>query len=133
MKCQLAALCDAANMSANGKLNILGEFDTLFTRQVPAVHPCMVFVAKLKSGEADIGAHTFHLRVVDDDMNLVTSVDGKFEVRSQPVPGIESGFPVILQIGNAAFGDYGSYMFELRVDDKKMCELPLHVRKAPTP
>ena len=27
MECQLAALCDAANMSANGKLNILGEFD----------------------------------------------------------------------------------------------------------
>ncbi len=133
MKFQLAALCDAANLSANGKLNILGEFDTLFAPQVPAVYPSMVFVAKLKTGEADIGRHTLHLRVVDDDMNLVTSLDGTFEVRSQPVPGIESGFPVILQIGNAAFGDYGSYMFELRVDDKKMCELPLHVRKPATP
>lgn len=132
MKCQLAALCDAANLSANGKLNILGEFDMLFARQVPAVHPSMVFVAKLKTGEADIGAHTFHLRVVDDDMNLVTSLDGTFEVRSQPVPGIESGFPVILQIANAAFGGYGSYMFELRVDNEKVCDLPLHVREAPT-
>ena len=133
MKCQLAALCDAANMSANGKLNILGEFDTLFARQVPAVHPCLVFVAKLKTGERDVGAHTFHLRVVDDDMNLVTSLDGQFDVRGQPVPGIESGFPVILQITNAAFGAYGSYMFELRVDNTKMCELPLQVRTVPAP
>jgi hypothetical protein len=129
MKCQLAALCDAGNLSGNGKLNILGEFDTLFAPQVPAVNPCMVFVAKLKIGEPDIGAHTFHLRVVDEDMNLVTFLDGKFEVRSQPVPGIESGFPVILQIGNAAFEDYGTYTFELRVDNQWMCELPLHVRK----
>jgi hypothetical protein len=129
----LAALCDAANISANGKLNILGEFDTILAPQVPVVYPSIVFVAKLKTGETDIGQHALHLRVVDDDMKLVTSLDGTFEVRSQPVPGIESGIPVILQIANAAFGDYGTYLFELRVDNQKMCDLPLHVRQAATP
>ncbi|MDB6032554.1 MAG: hypothetical protein JWM16_2892, partial [Verrucomicrobiales bacterium] len=38
MEIQVAVLCDAAT-DYQGKLNILGTFDTIFTAQMPAVHP----------------------------------------------------------------------------------------------
>src|SRR2546425_8041034 len=38
MHVQIAALCDAAT-DYNGKLNLLGTFDTVLTQQMPAVHP----------------------------------------------------------------------------------------------
>ena len=38
MNIQVAVLCDAAT-DDNGKLNLLGAFDTIYTQQLPAIHP----------------------------------------------------------------------------------------------
>jgi hypothetical protein len=38
MNIQVAVLCDAAT-DDNGKLNLLGAFDTIYTQQLPATHP----------------------------------------------------------------------------------------------
>jgi hypothetical protein len=38
MDVQVAVLCDSA-VDYRGKLCILGTFDTIFTTQLPAVHP----------------------------------------------------------------------------------------------
>ena len=38
MNIQVAVLCDAAT-DDNGKLNLLGSFDTIYAPQMPAVHP----------------------------------------------------------------------------------------------
>ena len=38
MNIQVAVLCDAAT-DDNGKLNLLGCFDTIYAPQMPAVHP----------------------------------------------------------------------------------------------
>jgi hypothetical protein len=38
MNIQVAVLCDAAT-DDNGKLNLLGAFDTIYARELPAIHP----------------------------------------------------------------------------------------------
>ena len=38
MNIQVAVLCDAAT-EENGKLNLLGAFDTIIAQQIPATHP----------------------------------------------------------------------------------------------
>ena len=38
MNIQVAVLCDAAT-EENGKLSLLGAFDTIYAPQMPAVHP----------------------------------------------------------------------------------------------
>ena len=46
MTIQVAVLCDAAT-DESGKLNLLGAFDTIYTQQLPAVHPqCSVRLAE---------------------------------------------------------------------------------------
>ena len=132
MKLQLAALCEAANVSAEGKINILGEFDTINTPSTPTFWPLMVFVAKLKIGQTDIGEHSVSLRVLDEDMQLVADpVEGAVRIAELPASGIETGWPLILRIGNAQFKTFGTYTFEFRVDGATIVELPLHVQKIP--
>ncbi len=134
MKLQLAALCDAANVSADGKVNILGEFDIIDASSTPAVWPLMVFLAKLKIGQADVGEHSVSLRVLDEDMQLVADpVEGAVRIHELPPWGIETGWPVLLRIHNAQFKTFGTYTFEFRIDGAVIVQLPLHVRKIPSP
>ena len=49
MHVSFALFADAANISQEGKLNILGVFDALQVAAVPAVHPRATLVVRLKA------------------------------------------------------------------------------------
>ena len=132
MKCHLAALCDAANTTPEGKINLLGEFDTLWSPQAPVVWPLMTFIAKLKFGEVDVGRHTISLRVLDEDMHIIAvPIEGQGELGGLESPGIENGWPLILSIVNAQFPEFGTYLFQLVLDGNELISVPLHVRERP--
>jgi hypothetical protein len=133
MQCPLSALADAANVSAEGKLNILGEFDTLFSLGgEPIVHPSMVFVAKLKVRAGELGEHSVQLRVVDEDMHLVRIVvAGKMNFVRLAMPGVEGAFQLVIPVQLAEFPTFGSYKFQLLVDDLVVCDPEVHVRRPP--
>ena len=49
-------LCaDYANLTGDGKLNIMGIFSTIFATQFPARHPSMHIIAKLIGGLGEEG------------------------------------------------------------------------------
>ena len=50
MEVKVALLADGANVSREGKLNLLGIFDTLFARSFPTTHP-RELVAVVEGGE----------------------------------------------------------------------------------
>lgn len=132
MRSVLVALADAANVSMEGKLNLLGEFDLINAKSLPFTWPKMVFVAKLKSSEADLGKHSIQLRVLDEDMQLVAMVmEGGLEIPENSNPGIESGLPIIVPINLAKFERTGTYTFQLVLDEQVACEAQLHVRLTP--
>jgi hypothetical protein len=58
MHVSFALFADAANISQEGKLNILGVFDALQVATVPAVHPRATLIVRLKALPDDIGRHT---------------------------------------------------------------------------
>ncbi|MGD0483084.1 MAG: hypothetical protein ABSB58_00360 [Gemmatimonadales bacterium] len=136
MEKQLALIADSANISIEGKLNILGEFDTIFAADAPATHPTLWFVAKLLVDAADSGTHKILLHLVDEDGNTVLPpLIGEVAV---PPPGPEySGekrsIPVVLGVRNVTFPQMGTYSFELRVDDQTVAEVPLYLRKPQAP
>src|SRR6266516_902993 len=49
MEVKLALLADGANVSREGKLNLLGIFDTLFARSFPTTHPQMQLVIRFEA------------------------------------------------------------------------------------
>ena len=57
MHISFAVFADGANLSQEGKLNVLGVFDALAVGGFPAVHPRTHFVVRLKGNVEDAGAH----------------------------------------------------------------------------
>ena len=62
MHVSFALFADAANLSQEGKLNILGVFDAVQVATMPTVHPRATLVLRLKGSGSDIGRHTVSLR-----------------------------------------------------------------------
>ena len=62
MKILMAFLADEANISQEGKLNVLGVFDRISANQFPVLHPRMVFAFRVHMDGGDSG-RTFPVRV----------------------------------------------------------------------
>src|SRR5580765_6526332 len=66
MNIQVAVLCDAAT-DDNGKLNLLGSFDTIYARELPAVHPQCAVALRVTFFSSDEGKHNLKLNFVNAD------------------------------------------------------------------
>jgi hypothetical protein len=93
-----ALFADAANLSQEGKLNILGVFDAVQVGQLPAIHPRAHLVVRLKGGAPDIGVHTVSLRWENPSGIDLWSSDGDLDVEGVPSAGTEMDFPLIAAI-----------------------------------
>lgn len=131
MDLQLAALADAANVSREGKLNILGEFNTLFTVGVPTSWPIMYFVAKVTASQMEGAEHTLQLRVLDEDAKLAAPIlEMHARFGESTYPGVPYTGTIIVPVQNPVFQRFGEYTFELRRENTIICTLPLYVREA---
>ncbi|MCU0784709.1 MAG: hypothetical protein MUF81_11830, partial [Verrucomicrobia bacterium] len=66
MNIQVAVLCDAAT-DDNGKLNFLGAFDTIYARELPAIHPQCAVALRVTFLSGDEGKRQMKLNFVDAD------------------------------------------------------------------
>ena len=126
MQIKLAVLADYANVTGDGKLNILGIFDRINLMQVPAVHPQMHLVLRLEAHPAERErAHKVEIRLHDPEGATI------FEVNGDIVPHGDGGQPIstnqILTLNNLQLEKIGAYNFVIFVNDDLKSELPLHV------
>src|SRR5438128_2308676 len=63
-------LCDAA-ADYNGKLCILGAFDSIYAQQFPCVHPSCSVAVRLLLRDDDVGNHSLQIVFVDPDGKLL--------------------------------------------------------------
>lgn len=85
MKVPVAFLADEANISQEGKLNVLGIFDRIAAPEFPVVHPRMVFVFRVQSEFQDIGrVFPVQVRLMDDQDQVMFEASG--EISGPPVP-----------------------------------------------
>jgi hypothetical protein len=125
----LLVLCDAANVSREGKLNILGEFDSIHASAFPLTYPTMVLVVRLEAHPAEAGDHRMKLHLFDEDGgDVVPPLEGEFPTGEPPFPGVGiRTAPLILQMHGVRFDHPGHYSFELLVDNHHLRSLPLHI------
>jgi hypothetical protein len=133
MNIQVAVLCDAAT-DDNGKLNLLGAFDTIYTQQLPAVHPQCSIALRVTFGHEDEGAHKLRLNFVDaDGRSIMPGIDIPVEVA---LPG-DSHFGTrnfIVNIQQLKFDQPGLYSMDIALDEKQQASIPLlvkHTQPAP--
>jgi hypothetical protein len=131
MNIQVAVLCDAAT-DDNGKLNLLGAFDTIYTQKLPAVHPQCSVALRVTFGSEDEGAHNLRLSFVDADGHSIvpTSIDIPVEV---VLPG-DAHFGTrnfIVNFQQLKFAGPGLYSVDIALDERPQASIPLLVRHNP--
>lgn len=126
MQVKLSLLADYANVTAEGKLNILGIFDRIRVHDLPVVHPQMHLILRLEAHPAERDrSHGVEIRLHDPDGETV------FEVRGDVVPHGEIGQSIatnqILTLNNLQLNKSGGYTFLVLVNNDLKAEVPLDV------
>src|SRR5687768_3606735 len=127
MQVKLALLADYANVTAEGKLNILGIFDRISANQIAAVHPQMHLILRLEADPAERDRpHNIEIRLYDSDGQIV------LEVKVDVVPHGQVGETIasnkILTLNNLQLDKADGYTFVLLVNNDLKSELPLGVK-----
>ncbi|MGD0174863.1 MAG: hypothetical protein ABSC61_10650 [Anaerolineales bacterium] len=130
MEVELFVICDAATDTA-GKINILGVFDTIITKEIPTTLPSLSYAIKIRFYKDDEKEHNFLLRVHSPEGKIIEpSFNGKFGFTM--VEGEETGsLNLILNIFGLKFDTLGRYTAELLIDDIKVKTIPIIVKKQP--
>ena len=127
MTIQVAVLCDAAT-DYNGKLNLLGTFDTLYAPQLPAHHAQCSVAMRIAFDRIEEGPHHLVINFVDEDgRSILPSTDVPLEVVFPPdATFISRNF--IVNIQQLKFEKAGLYSVNVVLDDRQLCGIPLAVK-----
>lgn len=127
MQVAFALFADAANLSQEGKLNVLGVFDALQVGSIPAVHPRAHLVVHLKGTPTDVGRHTVTLRWINPQGSELWTSTGELNVGQPPSGVTEMDLPLIAQI-DLPIDAAGGYRMTISLDDRQNTEVPVQVR-----
>ena len=130
MHISFAVFADGANLSQEGKLNVLGVFDALAVGGFPAVHPRTHFVVRLKGSADDQGAHRLGFSWVNPSEEVLWSSDGELNVAPGPNPAFEMDLPIIAVI-DLPLNQAGMYAMQVSLDGILVSEVKLHVSGTP--
>jgi hypothetical protein len=127
MRLSFALFADAANLSQEGKLNILGVFDAVQVAGLPTVHPRAHLVVRLKGGPSDVGSHVITLRWLNPSGAELWSSDGQLDIGAPP-PGVtDMDFPLIAAL-DLPLDSTGTYSMQVALDGVMHGDVKLHVR-----
>jgi len=130
MNIQVAVLCDAAT-DDNGKLNLLGAFDTIYAQQLPAVHPQCSLALRVTFGHEDEGDHDLRLNFVDaDGRPIMPQIPIPLKIS---LPG-DSHFTTrnfIVNIQQLKFESPGLYSMDIVLDGETHASIPMLIKYTP--
>jgi len=130
MEVSILLVADYANVTLDGKLNIMGVFHNINALSFPAAHPEMHLITQLKAGPAEYErAFTLEIKLIDEDATE-TLVDESFDL---VVPRGTAGQSVymnhLLRMVNVRFPKPGTYQFSVLVDRDEKDSIPIEVRQ----
>lgn len=132
MHIAFALFADAANLSQEGKLNILGVFDAVQVGALPSMHPRATVVVRLKGSPSDAGTHVLQMRWVNPRGEELWSSTGHVDVGTPPMGVTEMDLPLIASL-DLPLDVGGMYTLRISLDDTVSAELPLVVRPVAQP
>jgi hypothetical protein len=131
MEIPFAVIADGANVSREGKLNILGIFDTIHARSFPVTHAEMKLVLRVVAAPDEAGMeHAIEIKLLDDEGGAVLGMKANVVPRSVP-EGKPLRLDQVVSMHNVTFKKPGKYHFSIMVDGDQKAALPLTVNEAP--
>ena len=129
MQIEAFLLADSAS-DYQGKLCLLGAFDTIGAKQLPITHRHAAVVLRLRFDQIEQGKHTVKLVLIDEDGKSLVDLDGEVNV-GFPTERDSAAVNLLLNMNDLKFAAFGTYNFDLAIDGQLRARLPLYVVKIP--
>jgi hypothetical protein len=131
VKIPMALIADEANISQEGKLNVLGVFDRIASPSYPMVHPRMVFVFRIEAGYGDSGQPVpVRVRLIDADGGTLFEAGGEI-MAPEVEPGDFATAHQLFALHGIEFPQPGMYKFVINLGDLDPHETPVSAIQAP--
>ncbi|CAN5260027.1 hypothetical protein BH23VER1_BH23VER1_36300 [soil metagenome] len=126
MDVHVATLCDSA-MDYNGKLCVLGTFDTICSRSAPVVHPQCSLALRICFKAGDEGQHKLSIKFIDGDGKLLMpAFEPMIEIKL-PADGYFVTRNIVLNLQRLKFENPGQFSIDVSADDEMLTRVPLRV------
>lgn len=128
MEIQVATLCDSA-ADYGGKLSLLGAFDTIVARELPAIHPQCAFALRIQFRKEEEGAHDLNVNFVNEDgKSIIPPMNGTIQIASMD-DFFFSTHNLVLNLQQLPFEKEGLYSVDVSIDGRQLASVPLQVLK----
>ena len=132
MRIPMAVLADEANISQEGKLNLMGIFDRIAAADFPVTHPRMVFAFRVEAEYEDSGrAVPVRVELIDEDGQPLFEASGEI-VAPRVGPGELSTANQVFALVGVQFPRAGRYKFVIRLGGDDPHETPFLVQVTAT-
>lgn len=123
MKLLYTLLCDAAFLSIDRKVNIIGVFETINAQKFPVTHPKFVIVGSIAPSKKNF---KMSLNIVEKSTG--ESVIRDVHEREVSLPEEKNqNFNFIVEVINTNFPKAGEYNVEIKIDSKVIGAITLRV------
>jgi hypothetical protein len=127
-------VADAAQIDANGKLSILGEFDNIYATRLPAQHGPMTIVARWEADKAEVEGRqgTLQMEINGPDGESVlprsASMDMKWGASGPGDPRRYRANALLGMVG-LPLKAYGGHVIRFRVNGEPLGEIRFYVSR----
>ena len=130
MEISYAVLADYANLSREGKPNIMGIFDVIVSATFPVTHSQMYLVSSIRAEPLDRPEQDRQIRVVllDQYGGEILTIFGVCNFRNSPAGELGTANSLI-RLKGLTFANPGNYKFQLFIDGDFKKEIPLKVEQ----
>ena len=133
MNVDVFTLCDFAQNTPGNKMNIIGTFNRIFARQIPAVHPLCALAVLMRFEQIEQGTKNIRVSIIDSDGRpVVPTLEAQLNVQISPNES-DASVPLAVVIQQISLPRYGEYSVDLAVDGRQEASIPLYVLQAPLP
>ncbi|MGH2484553.1 MAG: DUF6941 family protein [Ktedonobacterales bacterium] len=131
MQIPLAVLADYANITVDGKLNIMGIFNTIFvTSSFPATHPQLQLVFQFVVPASERGeTKRIDIKLLDADGDVLVNITSE-TLLPRDMPANQE-IPQIVGLNGLVFPKVGDYAFSVLINGEEKKSVALHVLPIP--
>lgn len=120
MLLDLLLIADYVNITADGKLNVMGIFNSIHSTEFPTAHPEMFLVAKLSADPSEYGTRKkLAIKLLDEGGKPIASLlEREIEIphgKGDNVVAIRQ----LLKLTGLVFPQPGAYQFSLLIDNEQ--------------
>ena len=133
MDVRLAVLADCANMTREGKLNIMGIFGEIDPPVLPFALPTMFLVVIYTASPAEVGRQqALEVELIDSEGRKVLGLQSTLTVPPGRRPGAPAEVSAVLCLNGVRFEKSDDYQFAILVGDQVKTTVPLRVNEPKT-